>query len=94
MIEDAQREDFRNKVSSIAFMVRTQNYQVDGEIGEWVAKFNAADDSKVALEDMVETFWQRPVEERTQIIKDLFAKEDELQSKQNEEADSFDFFND
>lgn len=92
MIDHAHREQFRNKLSSIAYLLKTQGGTVDGPIGELAQEFNASGASKEKMTEMLEHFWQMPEAERQPLIDDLYRIEDELQQPQETLSEGWNIF--
>ena len=92
MIDHAHREQFRNKLSSIAYLVKTQGGDVPGPVGELVTEFNGAGASAEKMTEMLERFWGLPESERQPIIDDLYRIEDELQRPQEVLSEGWNIF--
>jgi hypothetical protein len=92
MIDHAHREQFRNKLSSIAYLLKTQGGTVAGPVGELAEEFNSGGASAEKMTEMLERFWNLPESERQPIIDDLYRIEDELQQPQEILSEGWNIF--
>ena len=68
MIDHAHREQFRNKLSSVAFASKSNDLELSDELKGLVDAYNSASDPTATMEELLETFWARPEDERQGLI--------------------------
>jgi len=97
MIDYAHREQFKNKLSSVAFSAKSMELNLTPEIQGLVEAYNTASDPGSKMTELIDTFWQRPEAERIALIEAMKAVEVQIQEQQQAEFSSdegFNFFDD
>lgn len=93
MIDHAHREQFRNKLSSVAFASKSNDLELSDELKGLVDAYNGATDPTATMEELLETFWARPEDERQGLIDQMKAVEVKLQEQQQASFASDEGFN-
>lgn len=94
MIDHAHREQFRNKLSSVAFSAKSNDVlKLSDELAALVQAYNGADDPAAKMEELLEQFWQRPENERQALIDQMKTVEVQLQEQQQAAFASEEGFN-
>ena len=93
MIDYAHREQFRNKLSSVAFSAKSMELTLSDEIQQLVNTYNQASDPQATMAELIETFWARPEAERIALIEAMKAVEVQIQEQQQSEFSSDEGFN-
>ncbi|MBF2055053.1 MAG: hypothetical protein IGS03_16515 [Candidatus Sericytochromatia bacterium] len=93
MIDYAHREQFRNKLSSVAFSAKSMDLNLSDEIQQLVNAYNQASDPPATMAELIEAFWARPEAERVALIEAMKAVEVQIQEQQQSEFSSDEGFN-
>lgn len=97
MIDYAHREQFKNKLSSVAFSAKSMNLDLSDDIQQLVDSYNQSSDPPATMAELIEAFWARPEAERIAFIEAMKAVEAQIQEQQQSEFSSeegFNFFDD
>lgn len=93
MIDYAHREQFRNKLSAVAFSAKSMNLTLSDEIQQLVNTYNQASDPQATMAELIDAFWARPEAKRIALIEAMKAVEVQIQEQQQSEFSSEEGFN-